>query len=132
MNVPVISTALMTLNYEDNSAHVIFSQQSLRADGFDSRPQVCLQESHRLAHCLAHLALSVSLIQRTISPRCLELPTAAPVGSPKPYQYPHYSHRAPSGPASGETRATSQEGQAVRQGCFSPLPQLPIYKRRHM
>ena len=56
------------------------SRYSLRADDFDSRPQVCLQESHRLAHRVARLALLISLIQRTISPRCLELPTAASCG----------------------------------------------------
>lgn len=67
MNVPVISTALMTLNYEDNSAHVIFSQQSLRADGFDSRYKICLQRVPSAAHCNT-LSTSQSLIQRTISP----------------------------------------------------------------
>lgn len=61
----------------DKSTH---SRYSLRADGFGSRPQVCLQECHRLAHRLAHLALSLSRIQRTISPPCLELRTAASCG----------------------------------------------------
>ena len=49
MNVPIISTALMTLNYEDNSAHVIFSQESLRADGFVSSPQMVPQKKRSIS-----------------------------------------------------------------------------------